>query len=333
MKNPTVVFTAVRSVTIEDRPMPEVGPQELLIETKRSLISTGTELTMLSGEYPPGSTWDEVSRFPLAPGYSNAGVVVGVGSAVDRNWLGRRVASTGVHAKYVKGTLGARPIPEAVDDESATFFAVAEVVMNGVRRSGITWGESVVIFGAGILGQLAARVCQLAGASVVVVADVADERLGRLPAATGIVPANSTREDVLAALARVNGGRKADCVIELTGNAQLIPTEVAALRPQGRFLILSSPRGKSTFDFHDLCVCPSITIIGAHGQSHPKSETPQTPWTRNRHTELFFNWIASGQIDMTPLITHRRPFTDAAALYEMLLRDRSQAMGVVLDWS
>ena len=73
--NPTVVFTGPNQVVLETRekPSPEAG--ELLIRTKRSLISTGTELTMLSGDYPPGSRWEVCGKYPVLPGYDNVGEV------------------------------------------------------------------------------------------------------------------------------------------------------------------------------------------------------------------------------------------------------------------
>ena len=127
-------------------------------------------------------------------------------------------------------------------------------------------------------------------------------------------------------------GRKADVAFELTGNGAAIPGEVASLRLQGRLVILSSPRSASEFDFHDLCNAPSITIIGAHNFSHPMHATPDNPWTFARDAELFFDWVAAGEMDMSPLVSHRGSPANAPGLYRMLLRDRTQAMGVVLRW-
>src|SRR5207302_5766520 len=91
MENPTVVFTEPGKVVIEDRPKPPPNRGQLLIRTRRSLISTGTELTILSGDYPPDSHWSRYGKLPFVAGYSNVGEVIDVGAEVDAAWIGKRV--------------------------------------------------------------------------------------------------------------------------------------------------------------------------------------------------------------------------------------------------
>lgn len=332
--NPTVVFPEPKRVTIEDRPRPVPGGGELLVKTSRTLISTGTELTILRGEFPPGSKWAEYGKFPFVPGYDHIGVVVEVGENTDVAWLGRKVASYAPHAAYV--TLrpeSVRPVPAAIPDEEATFFTLAEIVMNGVRRGGVCWGEAVVVYGLGLLGQLTARFCHFAGARPVIGVDVSDNRLKLLPQGPGFYGVNPTRENLVEIVRERTQGRMADVAFEVTGNPELLPREFEALKRQGRLVVLSSPRGPTpSFDFHDLCNSPSYTIIGAHNASHPAVETPYHPWTQKRHAELFFSLVASGELEVKPLISHRIPYSEAPQLYAMLLEDRTQAMGVVLEW-
>ena len=318
--NPTVVFTQPKTAVIEDRDIPSPGPGQLLVRTRRTLISTGTELTIFAGDFAPGSAWAEYAVFPFVPGYSNVGEVVEVGANVDRSWIGRRLANAGPHARFVLVPAGpaaqqARPLhrPEVSDDEAA-FFCLAEVVMNG------------------LLGQLAVRFARLLGARPVLAIDTADTRLQLLPTDPGIIPVNPRRQNVADIVREATRGRLADVVIELTGNPSLIPDEFDSVRNQGRLLMLSSPAGATTFDFHDLCNARSITIIGAHVGSHPDLGEIDLPWTRQRHCELFFDLIADRDIDLQPLITHRAPYTDAPTWYHQLLADRSQLMGVVLQW-
>ena len=78
---------------------------------------------------------------------------------------------------------------------------------------------------------------------------------------------------------------------------------------------------------------PSHTIIGAHNGSHPQVATPYNPWTPHRNTELLFDLIAAGEVKIDHIITHRYPWQDAPAAYEMLMADRGQAGAVILDWS
>lgn len=334
-KNAAVEFTAPGVAEIVERGLLKPEPGEVIVRTEWSLISTGTELTLLEGKEPPDSVWGKITRFPETPGYCAAGTVVGVGRGVPRNWIGRNVASSAwmSHAQFCR----ARPDQLRVNHRSiphqqAVFSTIAEIVLHSVRRAGLHPGEAVVVYGLGLLGQLAVRFCRLCGARPVLAVDVSDYRLSCLPSDPAVIAVNSARDDVLRTLRAQTRNRMADVVFEVTGIADLIPGEFAALHEQGRFVVLSSPRGTTTFDFHDLCNRPSHTIIGTHVSSHPPAATPGTPWTQARNAELFFDWIADGELDLEPLISHRTKGIQAPAAYRRLMRDRSGAMGVLLDW-
>lgn len=333
-KNPTIVFVKPAEVSLENREKPSPGKGELLIKTRCTLISTGTELTILSGEFPQNSAWSGYGKFPFIPGYDNVGEIIDVGTDVDRNWIGKRVATYGRHSLYVVvNTQSAQLIHREIRDEQAVFFTIAEIVMNSVRRSNVRFGESVVVYGLGLLGQFAVRFCRLCGAKPVFAVDVADSRLKRLPKDISIIPVNPKRDNIISIVEENTKNRKADVVFEVTGNQELIPEEFKVLKIQGRFIMLSSPRGKTLFDFHDLCNSPSFTIIGTHTSSHPQYEIPDNPWTRYRNGELFFDLVADNELNIDLLISHREPYTNACKLYHSLLKDRSDAMGVVLEWS
>jgi threonine dehydrogenase-like Zn-dependent dehydrogenase len=164
------------------------------------------------------------------------------------------------------------------------------------------------------------------------VIDIADSRLKFLPDDPLIIKLNPNEVDVVSAVEKITRGRMASVIFEITGDPNLIPSEFKILRRQGRFVVLSSPRGRTIFDFHDLCNSPSFTIIGAHNSSHPRYATLDNPWTNKRHAELFFDLIADHQIDVSRLISHRVSYEKAIEIYNMLLIDRSQAMGVLFEW-
>lgn len=334
--NPTVVFPAPRQVEIVDRPMPSPAAGHLLVRTLRTLISTGTELTILSGDFEPGSAWDAYGRFPFVAGYSHVGEVIGVGDGVEADWVGAIVATGGPHARYVSVPAAAAVRARGAEGlvEPLTLTTLAQTVMNGIRRGGVGWGDAVVVYGLGLLGQLAVRFCRLCGARPVVGVDVIDSRLELVPRDPAVVSVNPRDADVRSAVAEATGGRMADVVIELTGNPELIPAEFASLRErQGRFVMLSSPRGAGTsFNFHDLCNAPSHTIIGAHISSHPPVETPAEPWTMQRNAELFAALLRDRELDLAPLVSDRLDYREAPAAYLRLLEDRSEAMAVVLSW-
>ncbi len=332
-----VYFTGPRQCIVQNLDLEWPQPGHVLVQSQLSLISTGTELTLYAGEFPAESVWARMARYPIAAGYANIGLVQDVGPDVDAGWKGVRVATRGRHATLnVLPATGIARVPAGLASEEAVFFTLAQTVMNGIRRSRVGWGESVAVSGMGILGQLAVRFCRLSGARPVFAIDLSDRRLRRLPQGDpGIQPLNASKgmEVVQQAIADKTRGRMVDCGFEVTGLPQTIPAAMALVRKQGRFVLLSSPRGKIDFDFHDLCNSPSYTIIGTHGGSHPPVATPDNPWTRERHTEFFFDLLADKELETASLLTRKADFREAPEIYRYLWEDRTRELGVAFTWT
>ncbi len=332
--NQSVIFPAAEKVILQDTGYPEPKKGEVVIRSECSLISTGTEMTFLKGECPKNSKWSSYIHYPMTSGYSVAGTVEAVGEGVSTEWIGRRVASFSHHAQYVAAPeRELREIHYEIPPEEAAFFAMAEVGLNGIRRTRVELGSRVVVYGAGIIGQLLVRFLLAGGCTEIVVADVAETRLGFLPDSPAVIPVCSKIQSVLEKVRRVTYGQLADIVFETTGNADLIPYEFEVLHQQGKLCMLSSPKKKTWFDFHDFCNAGSIQIIGAHTSAQAPVATYDNPWTCARNSEVFFKMIHNRQIDISNLISHHASFEQAPDMYQMLLKDRSQAMGVVLHWS
>lgn len=327
-ENPGIVFPRRETVTIESGTRPKPGPEEVLIETRTTMISTGTELMHLTDSRPDGS-----DPFPFEPGYNNIGEVIEIGGEVSAIDIGDRVASFGGHRRYVPERVDrCHKVPATVSDDRAVFFTIAEIVMNGIRRGRVSFGEHVAVYGLGLLGQFAVRIAHLAGAQPVFGLDIADQRHAFLPNHSGVIGLNPADGDIGDHLEAATGGRLADVVFEVTGNPDVIPSECDILRELGRLVILGSPRGDSTFHFNECCHNPGYEIIGAHSGTHPLEATPHTPWTKPRHIELYFDYLEADRLPVRPLISHQVPYQDAPDIYQMLLEDRSQALGVIFDW-
>lgn len=331
-----IVFTSPKEVAIEETDVQSPSPDQILVKTLATLISTGTELTMLNGEFPKDSIWDKITKYPVVPGYSNCGIVEEVGRNIKDFRVGDRVLTGASHSEFVlASSSGANKIPEGISDEEATFGILAATVMNGVRLAHIILGECVVIVGAGILGQLASQFSRLFGGFPVIVVDLSEKRLKLAKKLGAMAGLKSDKENVAEKILKLSKGRGADVVFEVTGNQKLIPWELNLVKRQGRFIMLSSPRGTSTLDFHDYINWPSRIIIGTHTSSHPEFETPFNPWTRIRNTELFFDLLLAKLVNVKDLITNRYSWTQAKEAYQMLLNpvgERLQVMGVILDF-
>src|SRR5579862_7074784 len=122
----TVTFVQPRQIALIEEPMTRPGPDQIAVETRASLISTGTELTGYSGEFPPGdSAWARYIRYPFAAGYSNVGRVLEVGADVSDVLPGDRMVSMAAHATYACiERAGAMVVRAGVTDEEATFWTL-----------------------------------------------------------------------------------------------------------------------------------------------------------------------------------------------------------------
>jgi 2-desacetyl-2-hydroxyethyl bacteriochlorophyllide A dehydrogenase len=336
MKGMRIVFPGPRQVVLEEYEVDGPGPGQVLIKAEHTVISTGTELTGFSGDFPAESAWARYVRYPWQPGYSHVGRVVAVGQGVRAEGLepGALVLSHGGHASLVLASSErVRPLPAGVGAEEGTFGVLGATVMNGVRRARIELGEVVAVVGAGLLGQLCAQLVGLAGAFPVIAIDLAENRL-QLAARLGVT--HTLRLPVEAAGAevqRLSKGRGADVAFEVTGHPAVVAPLLRLLRREGRAILLGSARGQSHVDFHDEVHTLGLHVIGAHVSTHPERETFHAPWTRERNVELFFDLLQARHLDVGSLITHRYPATEAAGAYGMLLEDRTRAVGVLLDWT
>jgi threonine dehydrogenase-like Zn-dependent dehydrogenase len=223
-------------------------------------------------------------------------------------------------------------VPEALSDEQAAFWTLGLLVMNAVRLAEIKLGEAAIVVGAGLLGQLAASLAALSGAWPVIVVDLAESRLkiARARGATHVIAASvdDAREQVHAIL----GGHGAEVVFEVTGSPHVVPGALRLARRCGRVILLGSSRGPSLVDFHDEVHTLGLQIIGAHASTAPQHETPYNSWTPQRNGALFLDLVAAGRLRVDDLVTHRYLYRDALAAYDLLLADRTRAMGVILTY-
>lgn len=329
-----IIFPEPNKIEVESFEVGEPRENEVLIETEATLISTGTELTALTGKFPANSAWSAYVKYPFIPGYSGVGRVIKCGSNVRGFSVGELVAATSPHATHsIVGEDNLVRIPRGVRVEDACFHTIASGVMNSVRLAKVSLGDSVVVVGLGLLGQMAVIFSRMAGAYPIIAIDIAEERLkiARFSGATHTLRFESW-DGIRESVRRITGGRMADRVFEVTGDPDVIPGAITLTRRLGHFIVLSSPRGKTTIDFHDEVNWPSRVIIGTHFTSQPEYETPYNPWTRRRNAELFLSLLSEGHLRINHLITHRYYWREAEKAYKMLLEDRTKAMGVILKF-
>ena len=337
-KNYQIVFPEMNKVELIEVPFPEIKEGQILTKTIVSQISTGTELTMLQGNVDKDSTWQNDLVYPMYPGYSNVCEVIDIGEDVPEDWLGKKVLSICPHARYVAGNLsdGYFPISDGVNYDEAVFGIIAQVCLGSMRAAKIRPGETIVVFGAGLIGQFVARFAKIAGALNVIVADVSDYKLSKVPEDDCYIKLNSgnmSKEEIQDFIKKYNNGKLADIVFETTSSPKLIENEVYYVEKNGKLIITSSPKGKSVIDF-DYCNRMGLTIIGAHNWAvHTSTATNFDRWTRFEDTKYYLELLAKNQLSVENMISHRANYSEAVDIYKMLMADRSKALGVNFYWN
>jgi predicted dehydrogenase/threonine dehydrogenase-like Zn-dependent dehydrogenase len=353
---------------IAEAPAPTVSRDSLLIATSISLISAGTE-RMLVG-FGKASYLDKARQQPekvkmvlekvrtdgllttieavqsklaqpLPLGYCNVGVVVERGAGATGFKSGDRVVSNGPHADIVKvaKNLCAR-IPDNVDDESAAFVVVASIGLQGIRLAQPTLGECFVVTGAGLIGLLTVQLLRAHGCRVMAI-DFDEAKL-EVARGFGALTCNPGRgEDPLAAAQAFSRGQGIDGVIVTASTKSSDPITQAArmCRKRGRIVLvgvtgLELNRG----DFYEKELSFQVSCSYGPGRYDPEYEENGQDypigfvrWTERRNFEAVLDMLASGQLDVKPLITHRFAFTDAPNAYQSLTEDKA-ALGMLLKY-
>jgi 2-desacetyl-2-hydroxyethyl bacteriochlorophyllide A dehydrogenase len=323
----SVAFTAKDRVELLREPVDRPKRGQVTVKTRCSLISTGTERTCLERRFAAGSHWDRWVEYPFRPGYSTVGVVEEVGKGVRTLQPGDRVASHGSHAQYVLvAESDATIVPDAVRDEEAAWFAIACIVQIAFRRASIKRGDTAVIIGTGILGQLAVQYARRAGAAEVV---GVGRSLPKLQAAashgaTHIVELHA--EEAVPRIQELTKRRGADLVLDVTGSAEVLRDALRMAKPLGTVILLGDSGYPEEQRLTGELLLNGLQLVGAHFGNASAKE----------HAELaqgFFVSVQEGEIRVDDLITDRVDPRDAATAYAKLFTNPSETIGVVFDWT
>ncbi len=337
-----LVCLAPGRVVLETRSLAAPSAGQVLVRSHLSLVSTGTELTTVRGNWPDGAFWRRITRYPGELGYSLVGHVEAIGPGVSACLSGDRVFVAAPHGTAALVTVqqppleqpNVIPIPAEVSDDAAAFLALALVAINAVRLARIELGETVAVVGLGVIGQLCCQLARLAGARRVI---AFGHRAGHLDAARagGVTAAADPRDPPPPAevVREHNRGALADVVLEASGSATAIDLALHLARRNGRVVLAGSPAGPASLELHETVHGQGLQLIGAHLSTLPFGELPLQPgWSVERAAWLFWDSLADGSVRVDPLITDRAGGAEAPELYRRLLAERGDALGVLLTW-
>jgi 2-desacetyl-2-hydroxyethyl bacteriochlorophyllide A dehydrogenase len=338
-----VELSEPRSVGIRTYADPAPDPGEVLVRTWYSGISAGTELGMYRGTNPYlDRRWDPDMALFLSGGatfsypvdvwgYSEVGMVEAVGRDVTSVEVGDVVWGMWGHRSHavfpVDGLAGHR-LPAGLDPIVGTFDRVGAVALNAVLAAGAFLGESVVVFGQGVIGLLTTQLLAGQGLEVLAV-DTNPERL-KWAERFGAIPVMADG-DVALTVWQQTDGRGADRVIELTGAYPALHEAIRCAGVDGTVVAAGFYQGPATAlrlgeEFHHNRVRLVPSQIGA------VPTVLRRRWSRQRLDSVVMQLCARGRLDPLPLVTHVLPAERAAEAYELLDSPPADLLQVILDF-
>jgi predicted dehydrogenase len=361
-------------VIVGEVPAPGVGPRNILVRVHHSCVSVGTEISGIKMSSLP--LWRRALKQPhhfkrvvqmmkdqgvarvfarvtgilnagLPTGYSAAGCVVAVGDLVDGFSAGDLVACAGAgvanHAELidVPVNLSVR-LPAGLGTAEASTVTLGAIAMQGVRRAVPTLGETFVVIGLGILGQITHQLLRANGCRVI----GTDVDAGRIELARSLgmqFGVEAAEPDVAARVHQLTEGRGADAVIITAaagGNNEIISTAMRCCRRKGRVVIVGDvglALQRAEFYGKELDVLISCSygpgrydpVYEEQGQDYP---LPYVRWTENRNMEEYLRLVAEGRVNLAPLKPEIFPVEQAPEAYTLLQSPGKKPMVVLLAY-
>jgi threonine dehydrogenase-like Zn-dependent dehydrogenase len=342
------VFHGPGKIVLDEKPVPAIGPTDALIKVTTTTIC-GTDVHILKGEYPV-----EPGRII---GHEPVGVIAELGDAVRGYTLGQRVIAgaitpcgqchscldghqaqcggkamggwqfgntiDGCQAEYVRvpnAMANLAPVPDHLTDEQVLMCPdIMSTGFSGAESGQIHIGDTVVVFAQGPIGLCATAGARLKGATRIIVVDHLPERLETARRMGADVTIDFTAEDPLQRIMDITGGRGADVAIEALGTQQTFESCLRSLKPGGILSSLGVYSGKLTMPLDAF----------AAGLGDHKVVTTLCPGGKERMRRLM-NVVASGRVNLQPLVTHRFKLDQIEEAYDLFSHQRDGVLKVAI---
>lgn len=323
-----------------DLPDQPAGSQ-VLIKTERSVVSAGTELANYTGLDSDTRVPGAWCCYPWRPGYGGVGRVLSVGPDVKGIAPGDRVYGIFLHSTHqlfdTSWQLLVR-VPEDLDSTTAAMGRMCGVAITAYRRArNLSIGDTVVIIGLGMVGNLAGQFFRAAGQTVIGL-DIAGHRraLAQEVGFNGTLdPSALTNDQLRDRLKELNNGQQPPVVVDAVGVSQLVETGVHVAALNGQVIMLGTPRGPYETNATNMLKeahFRGIEIIGALEWTIPLLKRQSPGVSTEANTELIFKMLRDGALKVKPLLSHLIAPAKLNDAYQGLLHSKDSYLGVVLDW-
>jgi len=354
--------------SVVEVPAPGVKAGSLLIRTKVTLVSSGTERMLVEfgkanlldkalqqpdkvrmvvdkirtdGILPTIETVFNKLDQPLPLGYCNVGNVVEVGAGLNGFQIGDRVISNGKHAEFVSVPINlCAKVPDSVSDDEASFTVLGAIALQGIRLLQPTLGETIFVTGLGLVGLLTIQLLRAHGCRVIG-ADFDKNKLELAKQFGAEVVDLGAGQDPVKAAEIYSRGRGVDGVIITASTKSSEPIHQAALmcRKRGRIILVGVAGlelSRDDFFKKELTFQVSASYGPGRYDSNYEERGQDYPvgfvrWTEQRNFEAVLDMMADGRLNVSSLITHRFALEDAIKAYE-LVGGSTPSLGILLRY-
>jgi|SRR5579871_1425565 len=323
-----LAFTGKQQVVVEEfEPNPPEAGQ-VAVRSLYSLMSTGTENICFNRLFAEGTSWERWVKYPFFPGYSMIGEVAELGPDVENLNVGDRVALRASHRSWhVLSEAHCYPVPEGIDLKDAAWFSLGKIAWLGARAANYALGDSVLMVGAGPIGQMSLRWAAAADADSIIVVDPWERRLeyAQRGGATDCIAAtvDRCRDEVR----RILGDRSPRVVMDATGNAAVLVHALGLAADRGRVVLMGDTGFPGEQRLTGDVVNRGVTIIGAHDTHN------DAVWNNATITAHLFRQVLAGRFNISGLITHTFTPGQAAEAYRLANTRREETLGILFDWT
>jgi 2-desacetyl-2-hydroxyethyl bacteriochlorophyllide A dehydrogenase len=329
-----VWFSAPRQVEIREEPQRPVRAGEVRVQALVSGVSAGSELLVYAGDAPADMKPDLptlVGDFglPMKFGYASVGRVTELGPEVDQLALGECVFALHPHqTEYVVPTDLAVRLPDQLRPEMGVFTANLETAVTVTLDAHPRLAESVLVVGQGVLGLMITMLMRRAGASPVISVERYPQRREASKGA-GADHALNADDPVAPRVRELTDGRGVDVAIDVSGNPVGLQSAIDSVAFGGRVVAASWYGAREVkLRLGDTFHKRRVRMISSQVSTLDPDLAPR--WDRARRTAVVIDLL--GRLDLSPLVTHRFPYREAAAAYELLNRSPADCLQVVLTY-
>ncbi len=324
-----IIFPQKGLTRLDSFELPEPGLDDVRLRTLYSVMSIGTETTILHQKYDPGTHFAKWFSFPqLKTGVQAVALVERVGAGVEEFSPGDTVFMRMAHGSHqVLAAQNLSPVPADLDKKDACWCGLAKTAFRGAWAAGFRYGSSVLIIGAGPVGQMVTRWAAAAGVDTIAVADLSEKRLQHAMAGGATMTIAGDIAGHAGQVGAIDNGSGPAIVIDTTGNPAALSSAMKFAARFGKIVLLGDTGYPDRQHLSSDLMEKGLTIQATH-DSHDRDG-----WTQRRIDAEFFKLVADERFKLDGLLTHEFAPEQCEEAYQLAEQQRGDTMGILFDWT